>query len=373
MSEETCNKILNVIIEPTADCNMNCQYCFKGEKKEITMSIDLLKSAINQILPYVEKRNLSCEFIWHGGEPSLMGYDYFNEAIIFIEEMKGKSNITYSFQTNGTLLDDKLLELFLRYNVYVGISLDNTLSEYHDKMRPLKDGNSSYQVIIDGIKRTKSKGIDVGVLMALTEENAYNAIDMFKFCQTLGVGLGLNPVSADSHSSHSEIELSPETYLNVCTTIFDLWLVQKNTPIRFNPAFGIIENIIKQNSDKHFKKNCQNTYVSISPEGDIYPCNRFYGVDKFKFGNIVDGFEKAMNSDVRKNLLSRSTNKIKKCSKCSISSFCNSGCMHHAYSHYNTVFAPDHLCKVYQGLVDHAIKRLTEIVTSFPKSMVTIN
>jgi len=363
MTEQNGSKILNVIIEPTSDCNMICEYCFKGEKKDTMMPFDTLKEVIQQVISYIEKRGLACEFIWHGGEPTLMGYDYYSEALNLIENVKGKSTITYSLQTNGTLLTDELLELFAKYGFYLGISIDSTTPDYHEKMRPLLSGRASHAIIVDRIERAISKGIDVGVLMALTEENAFNAIDMFEFCRQRGVGLGLNPVSADSHSSHSDIELSPETYLKVCIELFDLWLKQNQTPIRFNPAFGIIETLIKQQGATQSERgNCQMSYVSIGPDGDIYPCNRFYNIEEYKFGNIFDGFEDAMNSDVRERLLNRIVSNIEKCRKCPISLYCNGGCMHHAVSHYGSIFAPDHLCKVYRGLVEHAIQRLHEIV-----------
>lgn len=361
-TEHVGSNILNVIIEPTSYCNMTCEYCFKGEKKETVLPFDVFKEVVQQVLSYIEKRGLVCEFIWHGGEPTLMGYNYLKEAINFIEDAKGKSTITYSLQTNGTLLTDDLLELFSKYGFYLGISLDSTTPDYHEKMRPMMNGEPSHAIIVDGIERAKARGIDVGVLMALTEENASNAIDMFEFCQKRGVGLGLNPVSADSHSAHLDIELSPETYLKVCLDLFDLWLTQSKTPIRFNPAFGIIETLIKKPDAITHEKNCQMSYISIGPEGDIYPCNRFYGIEEYKFGSIFSGFENAMNSDVRKKLLNRKISNIEKCRKCSISAYCNGGCMHHAASHYGTIFAPDHLCIVYRGLVKHAIKRLHEIL-----------
>jgi len=356
------NKILNVLIEPTANCNMSCEYCFKGKKKETVLPFDRLKEVIKQVLSYIGKRDLACEFIWHGGEPTLMGYTYLNEAIDFIENAKGKSTITYSLQTNGTLLSDDLLDLFSEYDFYLGISLDSTTPIYHEKMRPMANGEPSHPIIVNGIERAKAKGVDVGVLMALSEENASNAKDMFEFCQLRGVGLGLNPVSADSHSTHSAIELSPETYLKVCIDLFDLWINQSNTPIRFNPAFGIIETLLRKPNGISKERNCQMSYVSIGPDGDIYPCNRFYGIDYYNFGNISSGFEKAMNSDVRNKLLKRKTSIIEKCRNCSISEYCNGGCMHHAASHFGTVFAPDHLCIVYRGLVKHAIYKLNEIV-----------
>lgn len=360
--EQVGSNILNVIIEPTSACNMQCVYCFKGEKKKIILNFDLLKEVLRQVLSYVEERGLACEFIWHGGEPTLMGYNYLKEAIYFIEDSKRKSAITYSLQTNGILLTDNMLDLFAKYGFYLGISLDSTTPDYHEKMRPRINGKQSHAIIVDGIDRAKAKGIDVGVLMALTEENASNAVDMFKFCQRRGIGLGLNPVSADSHAAHLDIELSPETYLKVCIDLFDLWLKQSKTPIRFNPAFGIIETLLKKSNPISHEKNCQMSYVSIGPDGDIYPCNRFYGIKEYKFGSILNGFENAMNSDVRKNLLNRKTANIEKCRQCSISQYCDGGCMHHAASHYGTILAADHLCKVYHGLIDHAIKRLSEIV-----------
>jgi uncharacterized protein len=230
-------------------------------------------------------------------------------------------------------------------------------------MRPYPDGRPSYDAIIDGLRRAAHRGIDVGILMSVTNNNLSQIKEMFEFCRENRFTFGLNPISSDLHSVHQGIEVTPENYLESCKEVFDLWFYQKDFSIQVNPGFGISRLILSQSrlSDCFMSENCQNHFISIGPEGDIYPCNRFYGIDDYRLGNIVEGdLETAMNSQKRRLYAARNAETIEQCRDCHIKNYCNGGCMHHAVVHYGSLYAPDHLCLVYKGLFDHAIKRLHE-------------
>ncbi|TSC54135.1 MAG: uncharacterized protein LiPW30_761 [Parcubacteria group bacterium LiPW_30] len=161
--------------------------------------------------------------------------------------------------------------------------------------------------------------------------------------------------------AHSGLEVTPENYLKACLELFDLWFYQKDFSIQVNPGFGVVRLLLSQSrlSDCIMSENCQMHFISVSPEGDVYPCNRFYGFDEYKYGNIVkDNFEKLLENPKRQYLLKRNASEIEKCKQCSISRYCHGGCIHHALVHYGSFSSPDHLCIVYQGIVEHAVKRL---------------
>ncbi|HBY01741.1 MAG TPA: hypothetical protein DEG92_04235, partial [Rikenellaceae bacterium] len=196
--------------------------------------------------------------------------------------------LSHTLQTNGTLLVDSLLELFKKHKVSIGVSLDGP-ARYHDKMRPMCNGNKTHAIVIDGIMRAKAIGVDVGVLMSITRKNTVYINEMFEFCRENKLTFGLNPISADLHSSHEGIEILPKEYLNACIEAYDLWFFQENYSIQVNPGFGVTRLLLSKNrlSECSMSENCQDHFISIGPEGDIYPCNRFYGLSDFKFGNII--------------------------------------------------------------------------------------
>ena len=353
---------LTVLVEPTSVCNLACLYCYKGEKTATFMTNPIMESMFRKVLAYNESREIPCSFVWHGGEPSLIGVEFYEAVFAFLAKEFGDQTISHTMQTNGTLLTDPLLDLCAKHNVSLGVSLDGP-ARHHNLMRPFSDGRPTYDAVMDGLQRAAVRGIDVGILMSVTNDNKTYIGEMFDFCREHRFTFGLNPISSDLHSMHQGIEVTPENYLAACKEVFDLWFYQEDFSIQVNPGFGISRLILSKNrlSDCFMSENCQMHFISIGPEGDIYPCNRFYGVEDYRLGNIVvNDLETALNSRKRRYLMARNAEEIKQCRDCPIKNHCNGGCMHHAVVHHGSLYAPDHLCLVYQGLFEHATHRLRE-------------
>lgn len=361
---DTAVSSLSVLIEPTSACNLDCRYCYKGEKPKKIMSLQTFEIAAQKVIAYADEHKRPLLFVWHGGEPTLAGVEFYRHALRYGAEQSADHIARHTLQTNGTLLTDELLDLFAEYKVSIGVSLDGP-AEHHNHMRPRKAGGNTHAAVLDGILRARGKGIDVGVLMSMTKGNATYIKDTFQFCRENNLTFRLNPISADLHSAHSNIEISPEEYLNACIEAYDLWFYQKDHSIQVNPGYGVTRLLLSKNrlSDCTLSDNCQQHFVSIGPEGDVYPCNRFYNVAEYRLGNIVtDELHAIMSSERRRFLLDRCASKIEKCRDCSIANYCNGGCMHHAVVHNGKLYSPDHLCVVYKGLVEHATKRLGEVL-----------
>jgi uncharacterized protein len=187
-------RTFNVIVEPTADCNLGCAYCYKGaQKSNFVLGMEVLRQMAIGALRYAADHDFACEFIWHGGEPTLAGSSYFRDAFRIIEDLSGDVTVSHSLQTNGTLLTPELLDVLATAHVQLGIGLDSAQPSYHDQSRPSVDRQSSHARIVSGLRSARSKGIDVGVLMSITEANAHMVEEMFNFCRQEGVRLGLNP------------------------------------------------------------------------------------------------------------------------------------------------------------------------------------
>lgn len=353
---------LTVLVEPTSSCNLDCTYCYKGDKPAHFMSVELMQTMFRKILSYNKTRETYCSFVWHGGEPSLVGAKFYRRVFKFLETQELDRPISHTMQTNGTLLTDDLLDIFAEHKISIGVSLDGP-EEYHNSIRPFRKGRPSYETILAGLDRAKVRGIDIGILMSITNDNIKHIREMFEFCRSNNFTFGLNPVSADLHSVHNGIEVSPENYLRACIEAFDLWFYQKDFSIQVNPGFGITRLILSQTklSDCFMSENCQMHFISVGPEGDIYPCNRFYGLTPYKMGNIMnDDLGEVLNSDKHLHFLTRSAEEIDLCRICTIKQYCNGGCMHHAVVHHGSLYSPDHLCLVYKGLFNHAVTKLSE-------------
>ena len=120
-------KDLTLVVKLTNQCNLNCVYCYdKNNREKISVSL-----SEKQIMVAAEKMLLNVEntnWIWHGGEPGVFGYNKIIELTEKIKELAKRyySTINFSLQTNGTLLDEEILQKLLNCNIHVGVSYDGT-------------------------------------------------------------------------------------------------------------------------------------------------------------------------------------------------------------------------------------------------------
>ncbi len=147
----------HLLAKPTgATCNLDCKYCFFLSKEMLypgsrfRMANDLLETYIRQLLEahsQVPEVNIS----WQGGEPTLMGLDFFELSIKFAEKYKKPGqNLMYTIQTNGTKIDDSWAAFFKKHNFLVGLSMDGP-KELHDIYRVNKGGQGTFDQVIQGL------------------------------------------------------------------------------------------------------------------------------------------------------------------------------------------------------------------------------
>ena len=149
----------NVMMKPAgASCNLNCTYCYYLEKSnlypglnQMRMSDELLEKFTKQ---YIEANEVPVvNFTWQGGEPTLMGLDFFQKAIAFQKQYAGDKKIENAFQTNGTKLNDEWCKFFKDNNILVGISIDGE-EHNHDHYRKTFSGGPTFKRVMKGIEET---------------------------------------------------------------------------------------------------------------------------------------------------------------------------------------------------------------------------
>ena len=140
---------IHVVAKPIGPaCNLNCEYCFYlrkqalfGAGEDYRMPDEVLAAFIRS---YVESQPTPVvEFVWQGGEPTLLGMDFFKRVIELQKPFAGRKTITNSLQTNGTLLTDEWCAFLKKHNFMVGISLDGP-REIHDRYRRDGTGDGTF-------------------------------------------------------------------------------------------------------------------------------------------------------------------------------------------------------------------------------------
>jgi uncharacterized protein len=152
----TTTRPFHLLSKPTgAICNLDCKYCFFLSKEMLypgdrfRMSDELLETYLRQLL---EAQPLGeVNVAWQGGEPTLMGLDFFRRSIEYVEKYRrpGQS-ILHTMQTNGTLLNDEWCAFFKEHNFLIGLSMDGP-KEMHDAYRVNKGGAGSFDQVMGGL------------------------------------------------------------------------------------------------------------------------------------------------------------------------------------------------------------------------------
>lgn len=366
---------LTAIVKPTKDCNLCCKYCYEGSPSSEKMSLDTAEATISKVVGYnemVRKRNsleeITTEFLWHGGEPLLMGMDFYKVVLQIQEKVLAKHKdhrVKNGIQSNVTLLTSETWAFFKENGFVLGSSLDGD-RESHDSTRPYRNGKGSFDDVIQGLTLTRddcSSGHSIGTIVVLTKERLSRIPEIYHFFkrENINFDLGQLTILGRARGNREELAVSPEEWGTAMIELFNLWFYDREEPFieipeLVNYAKGLIRNKATSCS---FGGNCRQAYISVNPNGDVYPCGRFGSDDKFKLGNInQNNLEDIMDSDLQHYLASRNVDNIDDCKKCDYKNLCNGGCFYNAFVETGDPFQKDPFCEGYRMIYQHIEKAL---------------
>lgn len=176
----------HLIAKPTgAICNLDCQYCFYLPKERLypgsrfRMPDDVLEAYIKQLIE--SQRTPEVTVAWQGGEPTLMGLDFFKRSVEYAERYrKSGQRITYTMQTNGTRLDDDWCAFFKEHQFLIGLGVDGP-KELHDAYRVSRGGQGSFGRVIRGWRQLRKYGVDFNILCTVHAANADQPLEVYRF------------------------------------------------------------------------------------------------------------------------------------------------------------------------------------------------
>ena len=168
-----------------AICNLDCKYCYFLSKEklypgsEFRMSDSLLEEYIRQ---YIEAQQVDeINFAWQGGEPTLMGLDFFRQAVRYQQKHKRPGmRITNALQTNAVTLDDDWCEFFAENNFLLGVSLDGP-QDVHDFYRVDKGGNPTYHKVMAGLRLLQQHKAEYNILTTVHAANEGQGARVYQF------------------------------------------------------------------------------------------------------------------------------------------------------------------------------------------------
>lgn len=312
--------MLTLIIKPTHRCNLNCTYCYdrpNREKDKSKMDFDTVENIFKIASTKTNKINV----IWHGGEPMLLGVNWYKKIYEeIIPKYYSLDNVNSSFQTNGTLFDPYFLAFVEKYNISLGMSYDGiTNNSTRGNTEKLKEN------------RKKAKLCDFkngwdNFLMVVTPSNASTIIESYKESMKEHFSLDFSEVFSEQSSEDAEKEI--KIILDYYKEFFKYFLTnvrKREIPRPFRFYVNHVINIRVEGICENIE--CVGNWLGIHPDGTIFPCGRDWK-DDYTYGNInhLNHFDDIYKTNGYQ-LMKKGEETLKKnCSLCDLNKVCNGGC-----------------------------------------------
>ncbi len=361
----------SLLIKPTGpDCNIACLYCFYCRKKELfgtgkhRMSDDVMYRLVRDYLAIPMPVH---SFAWQGGEPSLMGLDFYKRLVDTQMAIGKGQTVSNALQTNGTLLDDQWCEFLAKYNWLVGISLDGP-KKYHDHYRLDAAGNGTFDRVMAGIEACKRNKVEFNILVLLNDKNVEAPDELFDFFTgTLGVQfLQFVPcVETEANGELTDFSVTAEKYGDFMCRIFDRWVdygVQKLSIRLFDSLLSYIIN--GHHTNCTFGRKCSD-YIVIEHNGDAFCCD-FFVEPQWRLGNIMESpIGELANCEIKRNFAKEKGKIDTKCLICRFNQMCRGGCLKDRLAVDGTFKKPSFLCPAYKQIFDYTTPKLKQIAEKF--------
>lgn len=343
----TVMKYITLLLKPASSkCQMRCKYCFYFDEikcRDIDdygfMSIETAKSILDKVFTYF-KEETTITVLFQGGEPTLVGIDWFNQFIAYVNSTHAPyHHIQYGIQTNGICIDNAWIQLFKQHHFLVGLSMDG-YKENHDSFRFLANMDTTFQQVLHTYHQLIKNDIQVNVLTVLTNQLAKSPKQFYRFIQKENIKwLQLIPC-LPSLQEEDSYALSPKAYAFFMKNIFDLWFQEYTEGIY--RAINTIDDILSV-----FQKRipmqcgklgfCTRQFV-IEADGSVFPCD-FYCIDQWKLGNFLNNtFEEIADARKAKYFIESQKQNHVFCKSCRYKNICNGGCPRQASTYLEESF-----------------------------------
>ncbi|MDA2939089.1 anaerobic sulfatase-maturation protein, partial [Acidobacteria bacterium AH-259-A15] len=358
MSQVTPDRLpsFHIMAKPIGPiCNLDCKYCFYLEKENLypgesnwAMGAEMLESYIRQ---YIEAQDVPViSFAWQGGEPTLLGVDFFRKVVELEKKYSNGKCIENAFQTNGVLLDDDWCEFLAKNKFLVGLSIDGP-REFHDHYRVDKGGGATFDRVMRGARYLKKHQVEFNTLTVVQRHNSYYPLQVYRFLKEIGSGfmqfipiveriaekpnregLVLISPSFGQQARVSEWSVEADQYGRFLCAIFDEW-VRKDVGRYYVQIFDVALASWSgmDQSLCVFRETCGSA-LAIEHNGDLYSCDHFVYPEN-KLGNILENpLESMVNSAQQRKFGQDKHDTLPRyCRQCDVRFACNGECPKHRF------------------------------------------
>ena len=372
---------LTILIKPSSSaCNLDCKYCFykdisknsdvyTNDFMDISTLENIVKNALGKNVDYIN-------FIFQGGEPTLVGIDFYKKLITLQNKYNNNNiNIVNSIQTNGINIDDEFAIFFRENNFLVEISLDG-LKETHDLYRTYKNGSSTFDEVISAINILKKYKVNFNILSVVTKESAKNIDEIYEYFKSNDFPYiqfipYIKNFEIDNQNKYIENEfknyLDTTSFYIFLDKLFNLWYkdIKNGKFVEIRNFMDYITVLKGYNPTSCGMNGFCSLNIVIESNGDVYPCD-LYCFDYWKLGNInKDSLDELMASSKALEFLNRSLYIHNTCKKCKYFKLCGGGCRRNLEPFVDNIPSFNYQCKAIKQFLDKNLNKLISISNMF--------
>jgi uncharacterized protein len=279
----------HVMAKPTgARCNLACDYCFFLKKEglypgsDFRMSDEVVEAYVRQTIEGQAAPEVT--LAWQGGEPTLMGLDFFRRAAaIALEYARPGRRIAHSFQTNGVLIDEDWCRFFRDNGFLVGLSLDGP-RDLHDAYRHDKAGGSVFARVEQAARLMQKEGVEFNILCTVNAANVGRPLEVYRYfrdelgaryVQFIPIVERDNETGLPERTRVTARTVDPAGYGRFLIEIFDEW-VRRDVGVMFVPFFDAVlaSYLFGVSSICVLRPSCGDA-PALEHNGDLYSCDHF--------------------------------------------------------------------------------------------------
>lgn len=394
MLQQVPTRAFHAMAKPSgSECNLNCAYCFYLEKHALYSSHPSLRMDDATLEAYVRGYIAASEpqnevaFTWQGGEPTLLGLDFYRCAVALQQKYGEGRQISNSFQTNGVLLDDEWCQFLAQHQFLVGLSLDGP-AEIHNQYRVTKGGRPTHKLVMRALGLLQKHRVNYNVLACVNHTSVREPLQVYDFLCEAGVeyiqfipvverladetaaqaGLTLH-TPGEMKGSLTPWSVPPQAYGDFLIAVFDRW-IQRDVGRVFvmNIEWAFASFVGASGTVCHHQPTCGRSLV-VEHNGDVYACDHFV-YPEYRLGNLHhDTFASMVDSPAQEQFGKDKYARLPtQCRECKVLKACWGGCPKHRFS-LTATGEPglNYLCAGYQRYFRHLppyLKAMAELLAN---------
>lgn len=353
---------IHVLAKPIGPvCDIACDYCFYLEKRGLFPDGEQFKMSDEVLARYIEQYVAAqstpvVEFVWHGGEPTLLGVEFFRRVVALQAPYREQREIRNVLQTNGMRLDDEWCRFFKENDFFIGVSLDGP-KEIHDRYRKDRHGQGTFDRVMTAVRMLQKHGVEFNALACVGRETAHHPLEVYRFFKEAGIHfIQFTPIierEPDNDTKAIRLWLArpsalkqlepntrvtpwtvePEAYGDFLIAIYEEW-VRKDVGSTFvmNFEWALTAWVGESSPVCIFSRRCGRA-VAIEHDGSVFACDH-YVYPEYKLGNVLnDGLRDMVEQSVANGFgPHKETTLPKYCLECEVKEACWGGCPKHRFA-----------------------------------------